>query len=543
MRRGVALPIVVMVLSVGAGGWLLQQGVDRAENVYVRVRVLQEVIERVESSFVDDIDPASLYDSAIDGLIRDLGDPHSSFLPRSEYEDLRIRTEGEYGGVGLEVTERNGYVTVVSPIPGGPGGRVGIRAGDQFFEIEGVAADTMVTDHAVELLRGPPGSSVTVRMLRPGVDEPIEFTIEREAIRLMAVPFSIMLEGDVGYVPLRTVRETSVEEVREAVDSLREDGMRALIFDLRGNPGGLLDQGIAVTDLFLEGGQGIVETRGRARNQNETFEASRPDRYPGLPVIVLVDGVSASASEIIAGALQDYDRAVLVGETTFGKGSVQSLFQLTGGDVLRLTTARWYTPVGRSIHLDPVERNGGEPSHTLSIAGQLVQPVDLEGRPEYESAAGRTLYGGGGITPDLYIMPETLSPGEVSAVQRLFTRAGGFSIALFNYAVQYVADHPGLQPGFRVSDADLEAFFETLPEFGASVAREDFEGAERFVRYQLEGEIALQAWGEAGQFRQLLDRDRQLQRALTVLEGVATGDELLERAAMQESDTAVAGGA
>lgn len=543
MRRGVVLPIVVMVLSVGAGGWLLQQGVDRAENVFVRVRVLQEVIERVESSFVEDVDPASLYDSAIDGLIRDLGDPHSSFLPRREYEDLRIRTEGEYGGVGLEVTERNGYVTVVSPIPGGPGGRVGIRAGDQFFEIEGVAADTMVTDQAVELLRGRPGTSVTVRMLRPGVDEPIEFTIEREAIRLMAVPFSTMLEGDVGYVPLRTVRETSVEEVREAVDSLREDGMRALIFDLRGNPGGLLDQGIAVTDLFLDRGQGIVETRGRARDQSEIFEASRPDRYPGLPVIVLVDGVSASASEIIAGALQDHDRAVLVGETTFGKGSVQSLFRLTGGDVLRLTTARWYTPVGRSIHLDPVERNGAEPSHTLSIAGQLIQPVELEGRPEYESAGGRTLYGGGGITPDLYVMPETLSAAEMSAVQRLFTRAGGFSIALFNYAVQYVADHPGLQPGFGVSDADLEAFFETLPEFGASVDREDFEGAERFVRYQLEGEIALQAWGAEGQFRQLLDRDRQLQRALTVLEGVARGDELLERAAAQESDTALTGGA
>lgn len=544
MRRGVALPIAVMILSVGAGGWLLQQGVDRAENVFVRVRVLQEVIDRVESSYVEDVDPGSLYDSAIDGLIRDLGDPHSSFLPRREYEDLRIRTEGEYGGVGLEVTERNGYVTVVSPIPGGPGGRVGIRAGDRFYEIEGVAADTMVTDQAVELLRGRPGTSVSVRMLRPGVEEPIEFTIDREVIHLMAVPFSTMLDGDVGYVPLRTVRETSTEEVREAVDSLREAGMRALIFDLRGNPGGLLDQGIAVTDLFLDRGQGIVETRGRAQGQNETFEASRADRYPDLPVVVLVDGVSASASEIIAGALQDYDRAVLVGETTFGKGSVQSLFRLTGGDVLRLTTARWYTPMGRSIHLDPEERNGGEPSHTLSISGQLVQPMDLEGRPEYESAGGRTLYGGGGITPDLYVMPETLSPAEMGAVQRLFSRAGGFSIALFNYAVEYVAEHPGLEPGFRVSDADLDAFFETLPEFGASVDREDFEGAERFVRYQLEGEIALQAWGEAGQFRQLLDRDRQLQRALTVLEGVGSADELFERAAAADSDvTPAAGGA
>lgn len=536
MRRSVMAPILVVVLSAAAGGWLLQQGVDRAENVYVRVRVLQEVVDRVESSFVEEVDPGSLYDSAIDGLIRDLGDPHSSFLPASEYEDLRIRTEGEYGGVGLEVTERNGYVTVVSPIPGGPAGRVGIRAGDRFYEIEGVRADTMVTDQAVELLRGEPGTEVDVRMLRPGVEEPIAFTIRREEIRLMAVPFAVMLDGDVGYVPLRTVRETSAEEVRAAVDSLREEGMRALVFDVRSNPGGLLDQGIAVTDLFLERGQGIVETRGRAGDQNETFQASRPDRYPDLPVVVLVDGASASASEIIAGALQDYDRAVLVGETTYGKGSVQSLFRLTGGDVLRLTTARWYTPMGRSIHLDPEERNGGEPSHTLSISGQLVEPPSVEGRPEFESASGRTIYGGGGIPPDLYVMPETLSAEEMGAVQRLYARAGAFYLAQFNYAVEYVAEHPGLEPGFTVTDADLDAFFRTLPDFDASVDREDFEGAERYVRFQLEGEIALQAWGEEGQFRQLMDRDRQLARALEVLSDAESPTELLEGVASEEPD-------
>ena len=222
MRRTVAAPILVVLLSVAAGGWLLQQGVDRAENVYVRVRVLQEVVDRVESSFVDDVDATSLYNSAIDGLIRDLGDPHSSFMPAAQFENLRIRTEGEYGGVGLEVTDRGGYVTVVSPIPGGPGGRAGIRAGDQFWEIEGVRADTMLTDQAVDILRGRPGTEVTVRMLRPGVDEPIEFTIAREVIRLKAVPYAAMLEGDIGYVPLLTFLETSEEEMRAAVDSLQQ---------------------------------------------------------------------------------------------------------------------------------------------------------------------------------------------------------------------------------------------------------------------------------------------------------------------------------
>jgi len=527
MKRSVVAPFLVVFFSVVTGGWLLQEGVDRAENVYVRVRVLQEVVDRVESSFVDDVDMEGLYNSAIDGLLRDLGDPHSSFLPASDYENLRIRTEGEYGGVGLEVIDRGGYVTVVSPIPGGPGGRMGIRTGDQFFEIEGVRADTMVTDEAVELLRGRPGDTVTIQMLRPGVEEPIEFTIAREVIRLKAVPFAQMLEDGVGYVPLLTFRETSATEVRAAVDSLLQEGMTGLVVDLRGNPGGLLDQGIAVTDLFLAPGQSVVETRGRADDQNQTFPSSTPDRFPGLPVVILVDGSSASASEIVAGALQDYDRAVLIGEASFGKGSVQSLFRLTGGDVLRLTTAKWFTPIGRSIHLESQDRGETEPSHMLSIAGQIVQPSSIEGRPTFESESGRTLYGGGGITPDLLVAPETLVPREADAVRGLFARAGAFSLTLFNYAVGYVAEHPELEIGFTVSTAELEAFYTMLPEYGATIDRADFDNAERFVRYHLEHEIALQAWGDPGAFIQLLSHDLQLLRAVEILGSAPTPGQLI----------------
>jgi carboxyl-terminal processing protease len=527
MKRSVVAPFLVVFFSVVTGGWLLQEGVDRAENVYVRVRVLQEVVDRVESSFVDDVDMEGLYNSAIDGLLRDLGDPHSSFLPASDYENLRIRTEGEYGGVGLEVIDRGGYVTVVSPIPGGPGGRMGIRTGDQFFEIEGVRADTMVTDEAVELLRGRPGDTVTIQMLRPGVEEPIEFTIAREVIRLKAVPFAQMLEDGVGYVPLLTFRETSATEVRAAVDSLLQEGMTGLVLDLRGNPGGLLDQGIAVTDLFLAPGQSVVETRGRADDQNQTFPSSTPDRFPGLPVVILVDGSSASASEIVAGALQDYDRAVLIGEASFGKGSVQSLFRLTGGDVLRLTTAKWFTPSGRSIHLESQDRGETEPSHMLSIAGQIVRPSSIEGRPTFESESGRTLYGGGGITPDLLVAPETLVPREADAVRGLFARAGAFSLTLFNYAVGYVAEHPELEIGFTVSTAELEAFYTMLPEYGATIDRADFDNAERFVRYHLEREIALQAWGDPGAFIQLLSHDLQLLRAVEILGSAPTPGQLI----------------
>ena len=538
MRRGVFAPVAVVAFAVMAGGWLLQEGVDRASNIYVRIRVLQGVVDHVESSFVDDVDAAGLYNSAIDGLIRDLDDPHSSFLPADEYENLSIRIEGEYGGVGLEVVDRGGWVTVVSAMSGTPGQRAGIRAGDQFFEIEGIPADTMVTEEAVELLRGPPGTEVTVKMLRPGVEEPIEFTIERATILLRAVPFALMLEPGIGYVPLQTVSETSSREVRAAVDSLRGEGLEGLILDLRGNPGGLLDEGIAVSDLFLEAELPIVETRGRAARQSQTYSSSSPDRYRDVPIVVLVDGTSASASEIIAGALQDHDRAVVVGETTYGKGSVQSLFRLTGGDVLRLTTARWYTPVGRLIDRDR-DAVVDVTEHELAISGQVVRPTVLDGRPEYESLGGRTLLGGGGITPDLYVAPETLSPEEAEAVYRVFRRAGGFTAALFNYAVAFVQDHPNAQPGFAVRDSELEDFYETLPEWRGEVDRDEFMTAQRWVRYLMEREIALQAWGDAGQFQQSRRHDTQLATAIELLQAAPSTADLIARvaAAANEQDS------
>jgi carboxyl-terminal processing protease len=543
VKRGLVVPVLVAAMSVAAGGWLLQEGVDRSSNLYTRVRVLQEVVDRVQSSFVEEIDQEILYQSAIEGILRDLNDPNSSFLPARDYEELRLRTEGEYGGVGLEVVDRGGWVTVVSPIPGSPGARSGLRAGDRFYEIGGIPADTMITDQAVQLLRGRPGTEIGVMILRPGVDEPIPFTLEREVIQLKAVPFAMMLPGGIGYVPLQTVRETSSSEVREAIDSLRTAGMGGLVIDLRGNPGGLLDEGIAVTDLFLERGDAIVETRGRGANQSETFNARDRDQYPGLPVVVLVDGTSASASEIIAGALQDHDRAVVLGQATFGKGSVQSLFRLSGGNVLKLTTARWYTPVGRSIDrpLDEALGDESDPMHALAISGQVVDSAGVGDRPEHTSIGGRTLFGGGGIVPDVLVTPETLSASEARAVQRIFRRGGAFQEALFGFAVAYVRDTPNLRRGFTLSEADLDAFYASLPENGQALGGEDFREAERFVRYHLEREIALQAWGDLGQFEQSIQYDSQLSAALDLLEGASSRDDLFE-ALGRRAERVAAGG-
>jgi carboxyl-terminal processing protease len=535
MRKGVVAPLAVVAAAVLSGGWLLQRGVDRTENVYVKVHLLQEVVDRVESSFVDEVDRGSLYDSAIEGLIDDLHDPYSSFMEASDFENLRIRgIEGDYGGVGLEVIERDGLVTVVSPIPSTPGARAGIRAGDQFWEINGISADTMDVDQAVALLRGKPGTSVDVRMRRPGLDDPIPFTLTREVVQLKAVPFALLVEPGIGYVPLQSVLGSSTEEMRAAMDSLRGEGMRSVIVDLRGNPGGLLDQGIEVSDLFLAKGSSIVETRGRAPDQNAVYKARDEDRYAGLPMVLLVDGGSASASEIVAGALQDNDRALLVGSSTFGKGLVQSLYRLSGGNVLRLTTARWFTPVGRSINKDPDASFSSDGHGSLSLTGQFVSGADLEGRPTYESVNGRTLYGGGGITPDVFVPSDVLTGQEERAVRALYRQSGAMNVAVFNWAVRYVQDHPDLEPGFELDEAAFEAFYRRLPEWNVTVDRDDFRAARRFVAYQLEREIAMQAWGARGQFLQERRIDRPLAKALELLRGARSQGELLRQAAAAE---------
>lgn len=528
-------PGLVLLAAVLTGGWFLQQGVSQEKNVYLQVRLFEEVVNHVVNSYVDPVDRSTLYESAIDGVLDELDDPNSSFLPASDFEDLRIRTQGEYGGVGLEITEREGWVTVVTPLPGTPGTRAGIRAGDQIVEVEGESTAEWTVDEVVDALRGEPGTDVRVGIRRPGVEGVIPFTITRAQIELKTVPFAIILEEEtgekVGYVPLQMVSQTSSQEVRSAVDSLRAQGAREVILDLRRNPGGLLDQGVAITDFFLDPEEAIVETRGRGAAQTETYRAESEQVYSDLTVVILVNERSASASEIIAGALQDHDRAVVVGAPTWGKGSVQTLFRLTGGNVLRLTTARWYTPSGRSIHKDQEDQIAAMERSAMTLDGGFATRPDTAARPVFQSMGGRTLYGGGGITPDVLVVADTLTSRERDAIRELDRAGGAFLTGVFNYAVRYLQNHPELGQGFRLSSADLEAFRRSLEETGVELTPSSFRRAERFIRYQLEGEIALRAWGEAGQFQRQVSQDRVLQRALDLLDEASSTSELLEVAA------------
>ena len=534
---------VLLAVTLLAGGWFFRQGVAQDRGGAARLGLLQEVVEHIAGRYVEPVNRDSLYLDAVNGILEGLGDPNTSLMSVDVYEDFRIQTEGDYGGVGLEIVERDDFITVVGPIPGTPAARAGVRSGDLIIEVAGESTRGWPVQRAVQALRGTQGTEVMIRVQRMGVEEPIPFTLRRERIQLHAVPFATLIDGEVGYIPLDLFSETAAEEVRAAADSLRGAGATSFILDLRGNPGGVLDQGVGIADLFLERGADVVETRGQEGRSNGRLRASSPDRYPGVPVVVLVDRGSASASEIVAGALQDHDRAVIVGTTTFGKGSVQSLYPLSDGYVLKLTTARWFTPQGRSIErigtdqddLEELLDRGLDPDSeehfAINVFGQFNLPFDTVGRPTVTSVAGRTLYGGGGIVPDILIPMDTLTTQAQTAVLALSNQPG-FSVEVFNYAVEYLNRY-GEDPDFQVTDTHLDELYERLrgPVRG-SLDRETFRSAAAFIRLSLESEIAERGWGEAKAFDRSIPYDAQLREAIRLLDGASSSEDLFQRIAI-----------
>ncbi len=515
-RSALLPPGLVFLLAVVCGGWFLQKDVGAGANIYIHARAIDEVMRHIKDDFVEEVDVDDLYQAAITSMVGGLDDPNSRFLTAGDWENERIRTQGDYSGIGVEVNNLDGFLTVMAPIPGSPAAAAGLLAGDRIVEVDGETVVGPASGRAVDLLRGEPGRGVRIGIRRPGTEGIITFDIERAVVGVRSVPFATMLEGGVGYVPLAVFSRTTTEEVRAAIDSLAAEGMASLILDLRGNRGGLLTEGVALTDLFLDRGQSIVEIRARSTPPEE-YQAETAQAYPELPVAVLVTGSSASASEILAGALQDHDRALLIGSPSFGKGSVQSLFPLPGGNVLKLTTARWFTPVGRSIERDRPDPDGGAGEPPLSVQGERVQRPDLADRPRFASAGGRALRGGGGIVPDLWVLQDTLSADEERALEEVARAANGFYAALQNWAVGYVQENPGLEPGFHIGDADLADFHASLLERGAELSLETVLQARRPLVYRMGSHVALLAWQELGSFRRGAGSDAQLQRAVELL--------------------------
>jgi carboxyl-terminal processing protease len=339
-----------IVLSTQVAGPLLAQEEARNASVYQQLDLFGDVFERIRSNYVEEVDEGALIEAAINGMLTSL-DPHSSYLPPRDFDSMQVQTRGEFGGLGIEVTQEDGFVRVITPMDDTPAMEAGVEAGDFITHVDGEALLGLTLEQAVDLMRGPVGSEIVITVVREGTDEPFDISIIRDRIRLTAV--RSRLEGNTAILRISTFNDQTYPNLRDGLQEMIEEvggleNLNGVVIDLRNNAGGLLSEAIRVTDAFLEQGE-IVSTRGREPQDGDRFNATPGDMIEGRPMVVLVNGGSASASEIVAGALQDHRRAVIVGTNTFGKGSVQSVMPLPGNGAMRLTTSLYYTPSGRSI--------------------------------------------------------------------------------------------------------------------------------------------------------------------------------------------------
>jgi carboxyl-terminal processing protease len=347
---GLGGAVAGLVVSTQFAGPIVAQEAKGEAEVYQQLDLFGDVFERIRSSYVEPVSEKELIEAAINGMLQSL-DPHSSYMPADDFDDMQVQTKGEFGGLGIEVTQENGFVKVVSPMDGTPADRAGIKAGDLITQVNGESVAGLPLDQAVDLMRGPVGSEIKITIARPDTAEPFDVTMKRETITIAAVRSRV--EDDAVVLRVTTFNEQTYESLEKQLKEQVEaaggmDKVAGFVLDLRNNPGGLLTQAIAVSDAFLNSGE-VVSTRGRDPQDSERYNATEGDLAQGKPLVVVINGGSASASEIVAGALQDHRRAIVVGTQSFGKGSVQTVMPVQGDGGMRLTTARYYTPSGRSI--------------------------------------------------------------------------------------------------------------------------------------------------------------------------------------------------
>ena len=523
-RRSVVLVTLTALATFVLGAWLLQRGAAQASVVYGRARVFSSVVERIADLYVDSIHASQLYDLAIDGMLHNLDDPYTEFLRADDLEDLILATRGDYSGLGVHIEVTDGWLTVVTPLAGTPADEAGIEPGDRIAEVDGVVTYGWSADKASAALRGDPGTAVAITVVRAGLPDPLRFEVEREQIHVTSVRHAAVVAHDIGYVRLETVGARSAEELTDAISRLRDSGARKLILDLRFNPGGLLDQGVAVSELFLEPGEAVVSIRGRAGAMARTYEADLPGQWGDMPLVVLVNEFSASAAEIIAGALQDHDRALVLGTPSFGKGVVQTIFEISRTEALRLTTGRWYTPSGRSIHRD---RN--------SILRALPEGPDSTGplaSTVFRSDAGRELAGGGGIHPDVVVA----RADTTTAAERRFQRQLGSNIQTFfgvvsSYAMELKeAELVPDAESFEVTPHMRSVLLGRIRERGIAMPNALWSGARELVSHELLRRTLRYVFGREVEMRYEVLRDAVVGKAIDLLGEVESQEELLELA-------------
>jgi carboxyl-terminal processing protease len=507
----------LLILGAVLTGFVLGSaltGSVHAESTLSQLKVFTQVLQYVKSYYVEDVDSSELVNSAIRGMLQDL-DPHSNYVEPDAFARMNERNTGEYEGIGISFEMRDGWISVISAMEGGPSAHLGIRPGDRITQIEGQPAHGLTNDEVVSKLKGPKGTKVQISIARPGVDGDLQFTIVRDKIPILSVPYSFMLDdGKTGYVYVIRFSATTSEELEAALKDLEAKGMERLILDLRNNSGGLLNQAIEVADKFIDGNQVLVYTKGRIEGSSQHYYSTDSVTHPRYPLIVLVNHGSASASEIVSGAIQDHDRGVVAGLTTFGKGLVQRQYMLDDGSALLLTVARYYTPSGRLIQRSYKDREAylnhwDEEDAAQSDSLETIAEADTAGRPVYYTLnEHRPVRGGGGITPDIRIP----SPPDLSETESKLEQ----SRVYFEFAAEYAVKHPELAKmdmsaflkNYRVSDDVMNQFeAKAVATTVVKLTAEELKANRDYSRKALKRELAGNIWGQAARYRVHLSDD------------------------------------
>jgi carboxyl-terminal processing protease len=525
-RRFSLLALAVLAIGGFAGGVLGGRATADPQSTEDQLWVFGRVLSLVEDQYVGDADSKQLVEDAITGLLQTL-DPHSSYLRPESFSDMRDEQRGKFSGLGIQITKRGPEkpLTIIAPIDDTPAFRAGLQSGDVIAEIEGEPTIDLTVHEAVKLLKGDKGTRVTITIERPGDSEPFQVSIERDDIPIDSIRVAHMLNDEVGFVRISNFTSTTADELDQAVERLTESGMTRLIVDLRNNPGGLLEQAVEVSERFIPPGELIVYTRGRINGANQDYVAKRGVKRVDLPLILLVNGSSASASEIVSGAIQDHDRGLVVGETTFGKGLVQRVIPLPDGGALAVTTAKYYTPSGRLIQRDYTDieeyylyREGDEESEGADADAEdgtedeQVEAVEDDERQIFHTSAGRKVFGGGGIRPD-YVVKADRAPQLLARLVR--------DNLVFDYAVRYNNANDELDEDFQIDDETFADFRNYLHEREFSFSDEELNTGRDAIALRLRAQIARVRWNQAAESRILMEADVQVQRALELLDEAA----------------------
>ena len=522
MKNRSIAALAVLSSALVTGGWLIERGSrDPARDVASRVHLFDEVLQHIRRDYVDTLADSTLYRHAIDGALRELHDPHTVFLDPRRLTRLDESTSGHYAGVGIQMDVRDSGVTVIGTLPGSPAEQAGLATGDRIVMIEGKPTHGFTADEALKSLRGAAGTPVRILVERPGLTERMPLTLVRRTIQVNPVQHAQIVRDDVGYVNLTIFSAAAAADLTRAIDSLRGAGARSLVLDLRGDPGGLLGQGIDVADLFLDPNQSIVSTRGRGTDETHAFADQSPQRWADMPMIVLTDSATASASEIVAGALQDHDRALLVGTTTYGKGSAQRVFRVDNGG-LKVTTALWYTPSGRSINRPRVRVT--DDSEATPPRSDSAPP-----RPKFKTDAGRTVLGGGGIVPDVVVANRVVTAADKALQSALGAKVPRFRDAIVEYALSLKASHTVLDPNFTITPAMRDELYRRMLARGITVSHAVYDSSAPLVTRALSAQLTRYVFGPQAEFARGLRDDFAMTGALNLLRGVRTQKELLGR--------------